>query len=365
MNKKLKAVFTMVAGTIGVGFLALPYSIYKFGTFWGIGCLVLVSLLTLVGNLAYSSIVLKDKGNKQLPGYTNKYLNYSLSHIVTFIVIIGSFGILLAYSILAGESLRFLVGNFNINLSASFLGLLFVMISIFVMKYGMKVISRISTLAIVIIISSIILLVAISIPEISSDNISSLNWNYFSLIFGVSIFAMFSVTTVPVIDEIIGYNKKDYNVVVSVSTIITAFIYIIFGLVLTLAFGDNLTSTLIDSFGAKYIFLSNILSVLTLFAIFTSFILIANNIKEILNYDYKLSPKVSVLVITTILIWLMVFSFLDFETLLSLVGNFSMVLQYIIIFCIWFIIKKEASWIYKVIVIISAIALSFGIFIQI
>lgn len=365
MNKQLKAILTIVAGTIGVGFLALPYSIYKFGTFAGIFVLVLAGFLTLITNLTYSDIITSDKGNRQVPGYTKKYLGFIPAHMITVVIITGSLGILLAYSLVAGRSLKLILSQLNINLSASFFGLMFAMCSLFVMRYGMQIIAKVSSWAVVILIIAMGMLICISIPKISLSNVSSINFSEFPLIFGVSIFALYSATSVPVVDEIIGYNKKKYRNVVIASTIISLLVYIIFGLILSLSFGNSLTSTLVDSFGGRYPFASILLSVLTLLATFTSFVLVANNVKEILIYDYQIPSKIAILLISSTLIWLLIFSVFDFETIVSLVGNFSLTLQSIAIFAIWFVSQKKKSLLFKIIISLGGVILIAGMLVQI
>ena len=70
MKKEIKAISTIISTTIGVGFLAIPFTFYKFGTFWGLVLLLVVGGLTLVTNLTYADIITADKGNRQIPGYT-------------------------------------------------------------------------------------------------------------------------------------------------------------------------------------------------------------------------------------------------------------------------------------------------------
>ena len=117
MPKQTKAILTIIAGTIGVGFLALPYSIYKFGTFSGIIVLIIVSILSLITNLTYGDIITSDRGNRQIPGYVKKYLGDIPSYITTVFIIAGSLGILLAYGMVAGSAIKILLSFFDLQIS--------------------------------------------------------------------------------------------------------------------------------------------------------------------------------------------------------------------------------------------------------
>jgi amino acid permease len=360
MKKEVKAVLTIIAGTIGVGFLALPYSIYKFGTLGGIILLIIVGILTLITNITYSDIITSDKGNRQIPGYVKKYLGKIPAHVITVIIIIGSLGILLAYALISGSAIKVLFSGFGIYLNSNFLGLLFAIISLLVMKYGMQVIAKVSSWAVLALILAIAFLLIISIPNISLSNVSPMNFGDFTLLFGVSIFALYSAGSVPVIDEIIGYDSKKYKRVITIATVIVLLIYILFGLILSLSFGDALTSQLVDSFGKEFRFASIILSSLTLLATFTSFVLVANNIKEILNYDYKIPAKTSIFLISAILIWALIFNISSFETLVSVVGTISLALQSLAIFAIWFRSQKGKSLFYRILVGVSGVIIIAG-----
>lgn len=365
MSKQVKATLTLIGGTIGVGFLALPYSIYKFGTFWGIMVLVLAGGLILITNLTYSDIITSDKGNRQVPGYTKKYLGEVWGHLIMVVIIGGSTGTLLAYGIISGSALKVLLSAVNINLSATFLGLIFVAFALFVMRYGMKIIANVSSKVVLALIFAIVFLVIISLPNVNLENTSALNLKEFSRIFGVSIFALYSAGAIPVIDEIIGYNRKKYRKAILTSTLVSLSIYIIFGLILSLSLGNSLTSNLVNSFGEGQKGVASILSLLTLLAIFSAFIIIANNIKEILSYDYKIPSSTSVLFISVALMILLLLEVTDFDTLISLIGNIALALQSLFIFAIWFRSQKKVSALYKVIVAIGGAILIGGMVMQI
>ena len=60
-------------------------------------------------------------------------------------MIVGYLGILFAYGLLSGSALQVLFSGAGINLSKEFLALCFMFVSFFVLRYGIKLISRVLT----------------------------------------------------------------------------------------------------------------------------------------------------------------------------------------------------------------------------
>jgi amino acid permease len=360
MSKEFKAVSTLVAGTIGVGFLALPYALMQFGLVGGIGMLILCALLILATNLSYADIVTADKGNHQLPGYARKYVSKQAGYFVTLINVVGNIGVLLAYALLSGTALHGILAFFHIYLSINFLGLIFIIIALFVLKYGMQVIARISTVSILCLVGAIIVLVLVALPKVSLSNIPSLNIKSFSLIFGVSIFAQSGAGSIPMIDELIGYEKKKYRHTVFLSSLIVLIVYIVFGVTMVLAYGNKITSSFIDSFSNGKWLIPFFFSLVTLFATFKSFVLIANNIKEIFVYDYKVPKRLTIFGILSLLIILLICEIFNFSTIISFVGRYSLAIESLCIFAIWFKLNWKTKISYKILIFIAGLTLIFG-----
>ena len=197
MKKQFKAVSTIIAGTIGVGFLALPYSIYKTGTLWGISVLVFAGIVTLITNLAYADIITEDKNNCQISEYTKKYLGKYASLFITLVVVAGISGILLAYSLLAGSALENVLAFFDYEISTTLASVLFIVISILVMRYGIGLIGHLSEFAVFVLIIFIVGSVFVLFPKTDLDNLTDFNLGESGNLFGISVFALYSTAAVP------------------------------------------------------------------------------------------------------------------------------------------------------------------------
>lgn len=358
MGKYFKALSTLIAGTIGVGFFAIPYSVQQFGTFWGIVVLVFAAILIGVVNLVYVEIIVTDKGNRQIPGYTRKYIGEKTALFISVIIILGLLGVLLAYSILAGNSLHLLFSKAGLFLSKRCLAVVFVVFGLFVARYGVAFISKISSVIIVVLLLIMGVIVAVAVPDIELGQATSLEISNFSLVFGVSLFALYSAAAIPVIDEVIGYDRKAYRRLVITSVLVTALIYIVFGLSAALSLGTAVSNDFIAGFSKSHPALTTLIVLFSLLAVFSSFVLVANSIKEIFIYDYKVPKKTTILFIAGVLIWLVMLQIGSFEGVISLVGNVALGIQSIVVLAMWFRIKiKRPLWMRLVVIATGAIFL--------
>ncbi len=361
MRKDIKAIATTMAGTIGVGFIALPYSIYEFGAVWGILVLIIVAAVTMIVNVAFSEIITIDKGNKQIPGYAKKYLGSIWGHLSGLVSMIGLFGILVAYGILGGDALEVFAHMADIEISSSFWALVFVGAGLFTLRFGVKIIGAISEYAVIILLMALFVIVVIVIPDISFENVKPLNLPSFSLIFGSSIFAMNSLAAIPSLDEIIGYERKHYKRVLLTAGVLTLIVYLFFGAIVALGMGESLTSEFVDVFGQRGSVESVVVALLAIFGVFSSFILVAGTVKEVMYLDYKIPKTTAMLIISLVLILLLVFEVFEFSGIMSVIGSFSLAFQYLFIIAIWLRIKKKSSLLSKVLVAGSGIVLVGGI----
>lgn len=364
IKQDIRAVSTIVAGTIGVGFFAIPYAIHTFGTFWGVGVLIFVGILTLIINFVYSDIITADRGNHQVPGYARKYLGKYAAIFTSIVTILGLLGVLLAYSLLAGNALQLIFRTLGVNIRTVSYAIIFGLISLVITRFGVKPISKISSFVVGVLLIMMLLIVVIALPQVSLENATAIDFSHFSLIFGVSIFSLYSAASIPVIDEIIGYEPKRYKRVVLIASVVTLIAYILFGVATSLSFGDLLSSDFIVCFCDRYASLVLLVAVFTLLAVFSSFVLIANTMMEILSYDYKMPKKTAIVLIAGVLIWLILLEIGDFESVISTVGNVALAIQSMVVFAIWYKMRMRSTMLMKVLVAVSAVVLIGGMLMQ-
>jgi len=164
--KLIRAILTLISGAIVVGYLAIPYAIYKFGTLWGIIGISLAGLLVTVVLLSFVDIIIYYKGNHQLPGYAKKYLGKSTGTILMLISVFSILGALLVYSIILGEILSKLFSNFNIHYSQTIFSLIIIIPLLGFLQFNVKNISKISQISIFFVISGMFFIFFYSILKL-------------------------------------------------------------------------------------------------------------------------------------------------------------------------------------------------------
>jgi len=87
------------------------------------------------------------------------------------------------------------------------------------------------------------------------------------------------------------------------------------------------------------------------------FVLLANSIKEIFHYDYKISKNFVIEVLWFVLSILLLINIGRYESIISFVGSVSLGLQAIIIIIIWFKLKFKKSLLSKILSISSVLIL--------
>ena len=113
MKQKLfwEAIATMVGTIIGAGVLGLPYVVSQAGFLTGMITILGVGLVVLLLYLYLGETVLRTKGFHQLTGYAEKYLGKWGKGLMTFAMVFGTYGALIAYLIGEGEALAAIFGG--------------------------------------------------------------------------------------------------------------------------------------------------------------------------------------------------------------------------------------------------------------
>ena len=141
----------MIGTIIGAGIFGVPYAISKVG--FGIGVLYLFGLGTVVllVTLAFGEVILRTKGNHQMSGYAEKYLGVWGKRVLTFSLIFGIYGALLAYTIGIGNFLYVLLGPF-IGGNAFIYSMIFYGVASLAVLIGLGVVEKVEDLMVFLIL---------------------------------------------------------------------------------------------------------------------------------------------------------------------------------------------------------------------
>lgn len=332
------AIATMIGMIIGAGIFGIPYVVQQAGFFTGILVILIVGILMMLTYLMFGEVVLSTKGNHQLTGYTEKYLGKKLKFLMFICLIASMYGALFAYLIGIGNSLSTILGgNWQIY------SIIFLILAGTLLYFGLKTFGKtelIFNLLILLIISAISLIL---LPQINLNNFSGFNLSKFFIPYGVVLFAFLGTTAVPIAKEILVRNKKKLKKSIILAVSIPLIIYILFSIIVIGITGKDTTNIATIGLGNSttplILILGNLLAV---FAMTTSFLAVGVSVKEMFNYDYKISKFWSwtLTLIFPILFFIFLRNTATFSNVLDITGVFGGGISLILMTFMFFKAKK-------------------------
>ena len=324
MNKRRKflaTAFTLTGTIIGAGILGLPYVFAESGFLIGLAWLIFLGVILVFVNLYVGEVTLRTKATHQLPGYSEKYLGLWGKRIMVLAIVFGIYSALLAYMIGEGQSLSKL---FSGGLEYSLLfGVGFWIIMTFLLQGGLKKLKSIEYWGVMVIIFIIFIVFFLLVPGIKLENTTYLNVSKLFLPYGVVLFALLGFTSIPELRREVGKDKKLLKKAILLGTLIPIVLYIMFSFVFVGVLGKNISEVATLSFGGT---LGNILLLLGIFTMMTSFFVLSFSLKDYFVFDLK-NRKILFLFVSIIplALYLLVslFNLVGFVTVLGIGGAIS------------------------------------------
>ncbi|MBI5148569.1 amino acid permease [Candidatus Pacearchaeota archaeon] len=347
----LEGIAILIGTIIGAGVLAIPYAISKAGFLTGLLDLIILSAVVLFLYLYMGEIVLATKGKHQLTGYAQKYLGKTGKTLMTFTMVFGIYGALIAYLIGVGKSLAAL---FGLQGTIALLGIalpyellfsfLFFIIGATIVYLGVKAVGG-GELLMVIVIGIILIVSFLALTKADFSNLNYFDAKKLFIPFGVILFALSGAVAIPEMKEELK-NPKRLKRAIIIGTLIPIFLYLLFAFSVIAALGFNTTEIatigLGKHFGEIMTIFSNLFAV---FAMSTSFFTLGLGLKEMYNYDYKIKKAVAWILACFIplLLFLLVIHYIPvdrFYKVISLAGGSAMALEGILIVLMHNKVKK-------------------------
>lgn len=332
----------MLSGSIiGVGFLSLPYITLQVGIFVMLFYMAVLTALMITIHVIYGKIVLVTPDRKMLPGIIGYHLGRRAEIFTLFLVIGGSFGVLLAYLIIGGQFLATLLSPFLGGNDFIYTTMYFLVLSAIV-YIGIRAISRLEFWALVLLFISFCIIFIKGFSQIHLENIFpttnlfAADWKTIFLPYGAIIFSLWGTGLIPEAEEMLGGNKKLLKKIIIIATIIPAVIYTLF-ILLVLGISGAGTSdsalTGLKNFLGQGVFLVAILIGLT--TTFTAFIAQGLLLKKMFMYDMKLGENISWAITCFVPFFLFLLGFNSFIPLISFTGGFVLSINGILILLIY------------------------------
>lgn len=337
MNKSLLAVATLIGTIIGAGTFAIPYVFAQSGVITCLIYFLIVGVLAIFLHLFFGEIVLRTKDETRLIGITKKYLGQKAKIILGIALIIGTVGSLLVYIILAGQFLALIFPNLFSPVAFSLLAWLFLSFLVFL---GTHSIAKAEVLmsAFLFLIGGLV--IVFCLPKIQISNYVLFNFKALFLPFGIFFFSMVGWSAIPESEDILT-NKKDLKKAIIIAQLICLAFYILFGLAISGVTGQATTQEgflgLVPYLGKNIMILAGIFGLL---AVSTSFIAIANYLKNTFVFDLKIPKQISFLLAVGMPLILFLFGVRNFISLVGILGTFIGLIEGVTIILIWLKVKK-------------------------
>jgi len=297
-----EAVAVLIGTIIGAGVFTLPYVAVHSGLATTLIWLIIVSFIITYLHLAFGEIVLRTKKDFRLPGYVGHYLNSSAKRFILLITFFTFSFSLLIYLLLGSQFLRVILNSIwaNFSFPQGFLVIfLWLLLSSTILSKS-KRLSKINFYLSFTLLFLFFIIAIFALPHFKTENINLFNFtNHWGWLipYGVLFFALNGMVAIPEaakVLEIRGEKKEKLKKVVIIGTLIPAFCYLVFILVVAGASGYSTTLEAVQ--GLKGILGNSIIllgAILGFLAVSTSYLIFASYIKNSFISDFKWSRFIS------------------------------------------------------------------------
>ena len=340
----LHATAVLIGTMVGVGVFGIPFTFAKAG-FW-VGTLFLVAIagITILFNLIFAEIVLRTEGKHQLVGYTNIYLGPWFKRIVLFTNLLGIYGALLAYIIVAGDFLNNILSQFFYLQPTAYSFIFFAFIAA-ILPFGFRTIAWVEFSLTSLFIVVIFIISGFGVPNIQWPNlITSGDPHFWFLPYGVLLFAFAGLTSIPIQREVIRGKEHRMKPSILYAVFLVGILYLLFAFIVVGVSGDvtspDALAGLFDFLGTKVVILGSLLGVLT---ISTSSLMLGTALRDIFRLDYGLNKRWSWFLVVVPPILMFIGGLRTFIDVIGLVGSVAIGIESAILVFVYKAARRDGS----------------------
>lgn len=342
MNIKfLEALAVMIGYIIGVGMFGLPFLIAKAGIISFLIILISIFFVQYFIHLIYADVILETKTKHRMAGYAEKYLGKKWKGITFLAKIVGNYGGMLAYIIITGIFLHQLLSPYFGGTEMIYSSIIF-FIEATIVFFGIGMIARAEFFMLFLLLLVVVLISIRGIFFVEISNYSLIDWKYILLPYGATLFALDGNGSLPIVSRILNKDKKMVKRVVSVATLSAAVIILIFTFVIVGVSGINTTEDALT--GVGQIIGPGITTFALIFGVITmmtSFIGVAQAVKETLWWDYKVNKLIAWALAVFVPYFLFLFGFKNLIGIISFAGAIAGGMSAIVLIMIFIKLKKN------------------------
>ncbi|MFH1233954.1 MAG: aromatic amino acid transport family protein [Patescibacteria group bacterium] len=293
MKNYFLAIATLTGTIIGVGIFTLPFVFNQAGIIFLLLYMGVLGFIQCYLHLLFAEVVLSSNDYHRLPGYVAKYAGKKSKCLTLLITMSSDYGAVIAYIIVGGLFLHQLL---NPLFGGSILLWTTILFSIeaLIVFCGLKLIAEAEFVATFLIITVVGIIAWKGWGYFSLANYNMIEWSNSFLPYGPVFFAVGGGVAIPAVCKLLDKNKEKIKSAIFWGTFIPVAVMSIFVLIIIGITGNKITpDTLI---GLSSIFKNGVMFsalVFGLLAIFTSFLTIAQALKETFLLDFKINKTIA------------------------------------------------------------------------
>ncbi|PJE64776.1 MAG: hypothetical protein COU90_00715 [Candidatus Ryanbacteria bacterium CG10_big_fil_rev_8_21_14_0_10_43_42] len=327
----ISAIGLLAGVIIGAGMFAIPYAISRAGVFWGFFHIVIAFAITICVHMLYGEVALQTEGIHRLPGYAKRYFGSFARHLAFGASVFELYGSLLAYGILGGLFLSQIM-SFS-SLPPFVWSLVFFAVAGGILLFPIARIGTVNFLLTSLLVLFVVILLYITYSHVEKMQFILADNTYWFLPYGIFLFAMGGASTIPEVADILKKrNRSLLRGVIIISGIIPVVVYGLFAFSVVGISGTGTTEeALAGLVGAVSQRAVSIGSLIGLIAVFTSFLALGANLRNIFRYDYNVPYVLAWAVVISLPLGLFLLGISSFIGTIGLVGAVAIALEGVII----------------------------------
>jgi len=319
-RKFLHAAAVLIGTMVGAGIFGIPFAFAKAG-FW-VGMLWLVGLagILCLFNLFFAELTLSTQGTHQVSGYANIWLGAWGRRLMTIAHMVGMYGALLAYMIVAGEFLHNVLSQF-LTVDPQWYSFLFALVWSLFWVLRPRTIAAIELVLIGLYAAIIFIIALFGLPHIQPAFLTGWTPEFWYLPYGIVLFALAGLTAIPIQRTLLTGRERLMRPAIIASMVVVVVLYALFAFTIVGVSGDvtspEALSGLYGIVGTPVILLASLLGILT---ISSSFVMLGTALYETFHIDYRLRPSASWLLVLVPPVLFFMSGLRNFIDVIGLVG---------------------------------------------
>lgn len=365
MTKTIEAVFLIVSTIVGFGVFVLPHALSLSGIFFWLWFLLLIPVIYLL-HLAYGEIIFQTESKHNLPGLASKFLGEKFKVPVWLFDFIGNQLVFLVFLIAVSIFVSII---FPIPLIFTKLALFFIVL--IVTYFSINPFAKIESVLSLVLIGLFLFVSFYLFPQINLENLFATveNFGNTSLFFsyGILVFALTGYTSIPLVYDLIGKNKKIFQRVNIWALAIVFVLYLLYTISVYGVLGDKVSEESLKSL-ANVLPGNLIISIvlLAVVSIFTTFLSLAFYLKRGLIDDFGIKRKTAWLLTCLPILFFSVMPLEKVGALANIIGTLFIGVNLIVLLMCYQKIKEAkyfnvSKWVVWVLIAVFGIGWIIGL----